>query len=1172
MNLQGKGARRSLAAVCSTAVVAAGVSFMAAPAQAAGVTLGFGPTATSATIVNLDPTVSATTAGTAYGLKITGSSVDSAPVRVAVLSGPTNGVLKIQRRAGNGIPVPTSAVVTAATTVGTAVVAGDTSVAVASSTGFAAGDAVALTGADGLTEYALVSSTSAGHVVLDDGAVNAHAIGKAVYDLGPAGASTTLTADPGADATSLTVGSTAGMSVGDLVSIAGDTLAHGQVRRITAKTGTTLTVAAISHTDADHDVTMEVVDLGPGTDVHGAVTAADTSVTVASTAGFAAGDNIVISDATTTETLTVSAITSGTVLALAEAATAAHATGSAVFKVGATASGWTSVPVGVSRQVPGFNLATNNDSIYLAARTPGAYTLQFFKDRNGNSVYDAGQDDATPVFTLTSMDVDNVVAGTSDDLAPTLTVASSVGVGQAITPTVTTGLTSVDTRGSVSGVGVLGTAVAANSTLVFTPGATGINGGGAGALSFDGTSIYRTSDVSSTAGSASTAFSIGSYVTRSAPTTFTASSAAHVTAGSTDVAGTVKNTGGAVAVKTGTADVTYTALVTDGAGTPAPIAGETVYFTLSIASGGPVLTADGTLVSSTSTTKVYSAVTNSSGIASLKVTSATTTAGTTYGVLPKAGTITAGTTQTALYANVTPTSIDNLNTASSLIVTPGTSVDLKGRLLDQFGGLYKPSGSDPVQVAVRVAAGGATIGNAPFAADGTFSYTYAPSTTPTAGTSTSWDFYYATNTINGPDSAVNWASATAVANITISAPASTATPTQEKGTLTPAAGTAVTGVVSDASNAVLAYKPVVLTGTEGVYFSTAATPTTAATDDLATTITVAANGSGSYSAYAFFTKAGPATITVTSGTATKTVTVAVTQASDPYKVLAMDSTVGPGESSVVSGTVQNAWGFPVSGAVVNLSLGSSTVAALGSASVTTGADGIWSTTITGASAGDGDAVLTATLNTQTANATAHADWLGNAGLTIAAGVFQDTAKITVDPNINKTVLMAPASRMGSGKVTVYGKAKPGASVEIFAKTAYTSLPYALVGVATANSAGDWSDDEYVTSSTTFYAKTSVSSSSTVTVVVKGAAVAASAKVSTKALGGGVVRVSVNGMPNKAGTITVYVNGTRVRTIASNAAGDGTISVKTSRGRKTFKVVFSAPGCTAGSTSVVVTVK
>jgi len=43
-------------------------------------------------------------------------------------------------------------------------------------------------------------------------------------------------------------------------------------------------------------------------------------------------------------------------------------------------------------------------------------------------------------------------------------------------------------------------------------------------------------------------------------------------------------------------------------------------------------------------------------------------------------------------------------------------------------------------------------------------------------------------------------------------------------------------------------------------------------------------------------------------------------------------------------------------------------------------------------------------------------------------------------------------------------------------------------------------------------------------------------------------------------------------VNSNAAGDGTISVKTTKGKKTIKVVFSASGYTAGSTTVMVTVK
>ena len=1182
MNLNSRGARRTLAAVCSTAIVAAGASFFAAPASASGTTLSFGPTATSATITNVNPVSSLANAETAYGLKVTGAT-GTDPMRVSVLSGPSGGSLLAERRATNGTPQAKAVGVTASTTITATAAAAATALTVASTTGFANNDVVAiLNTVAGTVEFAQVATTAGGVTInLTTALVATHTYSApaplSVIDLGPAlsSVSTTVTGDQSGNAGPFAVGSAASFQVGDWVRVDADAPANADVRQIVAISGNNVTLnTALTNNGSAHAAADPFIRLISGGTGGPAVTGSNgsTSLTVPSGYGFAAGDQVVVMDGATKEIATVVSSTS-TNVTVQEPLTLDHAVGSAIFKVLPTDVAFAPVTVGTSRKIVNFNNTDNADNVFLAATTPGTYTLQLFKDRNDNGHYDSTQDDATPVFTL---NVKDIYGGgdTSDDLSPSLNVVAATDAGQLITPMVTTGLTLVDTRGNDnSSQGVLGDKLTGISEFKFT-GGFAAGDGGYSAASFNGTSLYQASGVAST-GTETTTFRIGGTggLTRVGTTVISASTVGDPLAEDvTNVAGSVKDDAGTnartVHIKPGTAAVTYTEVAKTAGHVVVP--GARVYFTLASGTNSPGLTADGTLVSSTSSTKVYSATTDANGVATLVVTSDTTTNGTTYTVNAASGGQ-VGSQLSAAYETPAATSIDNTNTQSSLLVTPGTSATLTGRLLDQFDGAYTPSGTAPLQVAVRMPAGsGTTVGNAAFTGSN-FSYTYTPSTTPVAGTSTSWDFYY-NSAIDGTDSAINWTSTTSPTSVTITAPLATATPTQQKGTLSPVAGTNVTGMVQDSTNGAMPYKLVTLTGSEGVYFSTVASPTTAATDDLATTITVASNGAGVYNAYAFFAKAGSATVTVTSGTATKPVTVTVTQAADAYKVLAMDSTVGPGESSVVSGTVVNAWGFPVSGAVVNLSLGSSTVAALGAASVTTGADGIWSTTITGASSGDGDAVLTATLNTQTANAVAQTDWLDNAGLTIAAGTFQDTAKITVDPNINKTVLMAPATRVGAGKVTVYGKAKPGASVEIFAKVAYTSLPYALVGVATANSAGDWSDDEYVTTSTTFYAKTSVSSSSTVTVAVKGATPAASARVSAKVMGKGVVKLSVNGMPNRKGTITVYVNGSKAKSMASNSAGDGTVSIKTSKGRKTFKVVFSTSGCTAGTAAVVVTVK
>lgn len=805
-------------------------------------------------------------------------------------------------------------------------------------------------------------------------------------------------------------------------------------------------------------------------------------------------------------------------------------------------------------------LTTPNDYVALLSTTPGDYVLRLYSDVVADGNYSAADDIAAPTFTLHVKDAAGTNATASLNWVPSVTAPASTSLGQTVVATIGTGgLSTSDARGVSSGVGRLGSAIAAKMTVDFDQVANGGFGNGAAtAPDFDGTAFSSTSPATTWNGGGSAPTSVTTTVAGMAAasvktTTVESNGITAVALDSVDVTGSALEAAAAVAVKSGVATVTYKATAT----VTAPKAGKSVYFTLDPAVNSVNLTADGTLVSSVSGTKVYTALTDADGVATLIVTSGTTTAGTIYTV-DAASNNHAATQLTTTYADAAATSIDNTNSASSLLATPGTSVTLTGRLLDQFGGAYTPTGSAPVQVAVRIPAGGSTVGNAAFSGN-SFSYTYTPASTPTAGTSTTWDFFY-NGTINGTDSAVNWTSSEAVSSLTLTSPVAAASVTQQKALATPATGTAVSGLALNASNAGLPYKAVTLTGSEGVYFSTSQTPAAGSGDDLVTSLTVISNSSGAYSGYAFFTKAGTATITATAGTATKSVDVTVAQDSDPYQVVAIDAAVEPGGTAVITGRVKNGWGHPVSGAVVNLTLGSA-IATLGGTSATTNADGVWSTTVTGASGADGEATLTATLNGQVANAAPHANWLANAGLTIPTGFYQDTATITVDPAINRTTVSAPASRAGAGGVRLTGHAKPGTSVEIFAKPAGTSIAFALVGVASADAAGNWSSSEYVSGATTFFAKTSVSTSSTVTVRVTSVSIPdpKNFKLGAKSLGSGKVAITAVGNGDYRSVVYVYqVSGkklTKVATAKVDNRGVARATVKTSKGSKTYKVVY-----------------
>ncbi len=153
----------------------------------------------------------------------------------------------------------------------------------------------------------------------------------------------------------------------------------------------------------------------------------------------------------------------------------------------------------------------------------------------------------------------------------------------------------------------------------------------------------------------------------------------------------------------------------------------------------------------------------------------------------------------------------------------------------------------------------------------------------------------------------------------------------------------VTGTVYDSSNTALAYKSVTLTGSAGVYFSTSATPD--ANNPLVTSITTTTSSTGAISGvYAFFTKPGAGSITATSGSVHADAAFSTDESADGYSVTVNAAAGAPGDVLVLTGTVSDAFGFPAKGVTVDLSTGTSTLGALGATSVTTNAEGVWSTT------------------------------------------------------------------------------------------------------------------------------------------------------------------------------------------------------------------------------------
>lgn len=841
----------------------------------------------------------------------------------------------------------------------------------------------------------------------------------------------------------------------------------------------------------------------------------------------------------------------------------------------------------------GAGVASTQD-VFLTGNVPGTYTFHFSDDNNSVGT---GDDALSPTVTMTVLDAEGATSAPSDDWAPAVSASPTTGTyGAAVTASISfSDVSTVDTRSSNSGIGVLGSKIAALVGGKFTG-----TGSGAGTLGNDisgGVTDYTVSGpVTATATGATRTLPAGiavhtGTVTSSATFDKVGDASALIPLGGT--AGTLIDTNGVTAIatdlavaaatgtvaagthtatiKSGTADATYSVKVTD-ASNPAD---DVVQFKLTPTTGTPGLTANGTLVGTVGTVKTYAVTADSTGVATIKVTSDKTTAGTVYKVDASSNNVSAN-QLTATYQDSMPSTFKVTSTAADLSPQASGTANLKGQLLDQFSASYAPTGADPRQVSLFLGSTASALGTAntatstattqmPLAADGSFSYAYKPVATPTAGSQTAFTFAYdkdASGTYNtgepGKDGAISWASATAVATVAITAPTSTATSTLPIADAHAAPSTVVqtiNGTVSDAGSAGLAYKTVTLTGTNGVKF---------ATDNLGTglvdSIQVPTNGTGAFTAYAIFTMPGTATITATSETKTATATeyVHAQAAARLYNVTVNNAAGMPNSPTVVSGKVTDAFGNPVPGATVSLTPDDVTLGVLAAPGLTN-ANGEYSATYT-AGAVAGKVKVTASITPDTVATT----WSTVAGLTLPAAVPTATGSITIAPDA--VALAAPKSRLGAGAVSLTGTARPGATVDIYRKT---STGLVLVDSVTADSKGAFSSSVTVSVNTVFVAKSPTAASPAV--VVK---VVSTAKITTKAGRRGRLTVTVTGGPGKRGTVTLYqVVGKKLVKLGSvyTRKGGYSWSLKAGKGTKTFKAVYTSSGC-ASSAVVAKTVK
>lgn len=863
-----------------------------------------------------------------------------------------------------------------------------------------------------------------------------------------------------------------------------------------------------------------------------------------------------------------------------------------------TAAGWTAMDSSATLPVLSSTSFSTNVSptpyLYFAPDVAGTYKVHLV-DTQGTGATD--DDIVGPTITLTVKDISGL-APTTDDWAPTVSNSvTSAGIGAPITTTVDlSGLTLTDGRGTSSGKGVLGDGVAALTGVSFAGAGlaatayTGVtNPGGTLLLAVNQTSIAGTLVATARFDNTGNGLAVGDLLLGTASTTITSNGVTAVPGlAVTPVTGSVLTSTGAATIKPGTAAATYTVSANN---VVTPVSGATVYFTLTSGVNTPVLTADGTLISSATGSKIYSAVTNSLGVASLTVTSATTTALTTYTVSAASNGV-AGSAPVSVLATYTApaaTTFVSDNTAAELTPTPvaGISVTLKGKVIDQFGASFTPAASGTQTVTVSVPAG-TTLCNSVITA-GAFSCVYTPATLPVAGTQTTYRYVYAGATTY--DGNISWSSSVAAATVVLTSPNATVaganlsdhttiSPGQSSATTGLGAGVdaddfgdaagQVTGTVADAANAPLAFKAVTLTGGSGVYFSTAATPGATTVDDLKTSITVVTNASGVFSGgYAFFTKSGTVKVTATSGSVKDEASVTTDASSDPYKVTVNDVAGTPGSTLIVTGTIKDAFGNGVPDSDASLSIGTSTLGSFGDSTPTTNAAGVFSTTFTSGSNQSGSADLVATLVGQTANAVPVVGWLANAGLTITHGEYRDQATLTV--TALKLTLSATGRLNGGGRARLSGNFVANTGVDIYSK-ALGESSYKLLDSVETDADGDYGASYVIKKTTRFLAKSAGLSSKVRTTYVY-----STVTLTGKSYSHNRATLRANGAPNAKGTLTFYrkVSGRdpKLGSIISNSDGKGTITVTLPRGVRSVYVVFRAPGTFAGtSTTVKIRVK
>ena len=136
--------------------------------------------------------------------------------------------------------------------------------------------------------------------------------------------------------------------------------------------------------------------------------------------------------------------------------------------------------------------AADANDTFLTANLPGTYKFHFVDDSNTVGTDD---DAVSPTVTMTVLDAEAATGATSDDWSPTVAVSkSTLDIGASVTATVPfSAVSTSDTRGASSGIGILGTGLAKIVGLQFDGNPTG-----AGTLDNDVAAYHTATAVTAT--------------------------------------------------------------------------------------------------------------------------------------------------------------------------------------------------------------------------------------------------------------------------------------------------------------------------------------------------------------------------------------------------------------------------------------------------------------------------------------------------------------------------------------------------------------------------------------------------------------------------------------------------------------------------------------------------